>query len=1041
MFKATCIYHRDPFHPHRSREVRELTGPAQIKHLAPKTKQPFIILRNGEAVLRADWDQVISTGDLLSIVLLPQGGGDDGGSNVLQVILMIVVAVLSFYTGGAVGAAYGAGYGAAAQAAVGIVGAVLVNALVPPPKPQGLNSQAGGDSVAASPTYNIAAQGNAARLEGAIPIQYGRMVIYPDFAAAPYVEYAGNEQYLYQLFCIGVGRFDVGQIRIEDTAIENFEEVQYEIVGPGEVLDLFPSAVTTSVEVSGQEALTGVEIGPFVANAAGTLTTRIAVDLVFPRGLYLAEDNGSLSPKTVNLTISARKVDDDGSPIGAWVALASEAIAAATATPLRYSLSYSLASGRYEVKLVRTDTKDTSTRAGHELVWAGLRAYLQDARTFGDVTLLAVKIRATNNISQQSSRKINVDCTRKLYQWTGSAWAGEYSTRSIAWALADACKTVGLPDSRIDLDKLLELDETWTARGDTFNGRFDSTTTFWEAVTKIAQAGRCKAFMQGGVMCFVRDQEVSLPVALFSMRNIIRGSFSLNFITPSEDTADSVEVSYFDDTTWKPRRLTCALPASSALKPAKVSLFGVTNRAQANREGTYMAAANRYRRTLIKFATEMDGFIPSYGDLVAINHDLPQWGQFAEVVAWDAGALTMTLSEPMTWGSGTHYVGLRRRDGSVSGPYLATPSPSKNLLTYSEQFDHAAWAKTRATIEANADLSPDGVASADKLVESAVAGSSYVYTSVTVDPGGTYVLSVYAKASEHHTFRFRDFTEAGNVSFDLIGGVATSPTGPFSNPIIVSVGGGWFRCTSLWTPSTPGAHNLCPCEIASDYAVGSGLYVWGAQLERGSAASDYDPVDATPRRSSSIVLGSTPDITPYTGHEEERTHITFGWGDTWAQLGRIVSIKPRDEYTVDVVCVNEDPNVHSADIGIFAPPVSSSQLPTPQSAPALIGLSARSMPGAPDQMLLTWQPSPGAEYYIVEQSADGLSWNRTGETRASNYTAISLYGSQTIVRVAAIGTLRGAYATLNYALEADYMWASDSGTLMWSTDSNLMWRY
>ena len=869
MFKATCIYHRDPFHPHRGREVRELTGPAQIKHLAPKTKQPFIILRNGEAVMRADWDQVISTGDLLSIVLLPQGGGDDGGSNVLQVILMIVVAVLSFYTGGAVGAAYGAGYGAAAQAAVGIVGAVLVNALIPPPKPQGLNSQSGGDSVAASPTYNIAAQGNAARLEGAIPVQYGRMVIYPDFAAAPYVEYAGNEQYLYQLFCIGVGRFDVGQIRIEDTAIENFEEVQYEIVGPGEVLDLFPSAVTTSVEVSGQEALTGVEIGPFVANAAGTLTTRIAVDLVFPRGLYLAEDNGSLSPKTVNLTISARKVDDDGAPIGAWVALASDAIAAATATPLRYSLSYSLASGRYEVKLVRTDTKDTSTRAGHELVWAGLRAYLQDARTFGDVTLLAVKIRATNNISQQSSRKINVDCTRKLYQWTGAAWAGEYATRSIAWALADACKTVGLPDSRIDLAKLIELDETWTARGDTFNGRFDSTTTFWEAVTKIAQAGRCKAFMQGGVMCFVRDQEVSLPVALFSMRNIIRGSFSLNFITPSEDTADSVEVSYFDDTTWKPRRLTCALPASSALKPAKVSLFGVTNRAQANREGTYMAAANRYRRTLIKFATEMDGFIPSYGDLVAINHDLPQWGQFAEVVAWDAGALTMTLSEPMTWGSGTHYVGLRRRDGSVSGPYVVT---------------------------------------------------------------------------------------AGDSVYKL-------------------------------------------------------------------------------------VLAETPDITPYVGAEEERTHITFGWGDTWAQLGRIVSIKPRDEYTVDVVCVNEDPNVHSADIGIFAPPVSSSQLPTPQSAPALIGLSARSMPGAPDQMLLTWQPSPGAEYYIVEQSADGLSWNRTGETRASNYTAVALYGSQTIIRVAAIGTLRGAYATLNYALEADYMWASDSGTLMWSTDSNLMWRY
>ena len=64
---------RDPFHPMRNREVRRLDCAGPIRAIAPQTDQPFIILRNGEAVLRADWDQPVEAGDLLAVVLLPQG--------------------------------------------------------------------------------------------------------------------------------------------------------------------------------------------------------------------------------------------------------------------------------------------------------------------------------------------------------------------------------------------------------------------------------------------------------------------------------------------------------------------------------------------------------------------------------------------------------------------------------------------------------------------------------------------------------------------------------------------------------------------------------------------------------------------------------------------------------------------------------------------------------------------------------------------------------------------------------------------------------
>ena len=68
----------------------------------------------------------------------------------------------------------------------------------------------------------------------------------------------------------------------------------------------------------------------------------------------------------------------------------------------------------------------------------------------------------------------------------------------------------------------------------------------------------------------------------------------------------------------------------------------------------------------------MEGFIPSIGDLIAVQHDMPAWGAQAEVLGWDAASRTLTVSEDLPWGAGPHVLGLRRADGSVSGPWTVT---------------------------------------------------------------------------------------------------------------------------------------------------------------------------------------------------------------------------------------------------------------------------------------------------------------------------------------------------------------------------------
>ena len=711
---GTVVMLHNPFRPDIGRDVIAVAEPLSIRdwlgeHGIEEFECPTICLRNASPVPRGSWDETfVSEGDVVAFIPLPQGGGGGGGKNPLRTILMLAVMVAAPYLGGLIAGAIGVTSTIGISlitAGVALVGTTLVNVLLPPPKPAAPSFGKGVPSP--SPTYSLTAQGNHARLAQPIPVVYGRHRVYPDLAATPWVEYSGNDQYLHQLHCIGQGQYDLEQVRIEDTPIASFEEIETEIVAPGGAVSLFEADVVTAPEIAGQELIGANDreagddgwIGPFTANPAGTRATEIGIDVVMPRGLYYANDNGSFSARTVDWAVEARAVDDEGAATGDWIAVASETVTAAENTPQRKSYRYALDAGRYEVRVRRTNDRSGDARAGHVIHCGGLKAYLDDPPAFGDVTLLAVKMRATDNLSQRSARLVNVIVTRKLPVWDPTAgWSEPQETRSLAWAFADAVRApygAGLTDARIDLAALHALDAVWRARGDRFDAVFDQGLTVWEALTRIARCGRALPFLQGGILRIARDAPRTLPVALFGPRNIAKGSFRVQYVMPGEDTADAVTVTYFSERTWAPDEVVASLPDGSADatdKPATVELFGCTGTDQAMREGLYMAAANRYRRRIVTFRTELEGLIPTYGDLIAITHDLPRWGQGGEVTAVDGR--TLTLSEPLEWEAGedtteppVHYIALRRRDGGLSGSWPVEPGADDRTVVLSEDPD------------------------------------------------------------------------------------------------------------------------------------------------------------------------------------------------------------------------------------------------------------------------------------------------------------------------------------------------------------------
>lgn len=199
---------------------------------------------------------------------------------------------------------------------------------------------------------------------------------------------------------------------------------------------------------------------------------------------------------------------------------------------------------------------------------------------------------------------------------------------------------------------------------------------------------------------------------------------------------------------------------------------------------------------------------------------------------------------------------------------LLIEEPRTNLLTYSEDMTVAnGWNEdiNSGTVawSNNATTSPTGLVTAEKLTEASTTPARRITSKSVVTVGGTtYTLSVYAKASERSILQIAAAAGFTTVTqnFDLTN-VALG-TGDATGPSIVSVGGGWCRCSIQVVSSATGtslfAFGMAPAATSGRFTaytgvVGNGIFLWGAQLEAGAFPTSYIPTTSgTAARSADV---------------------------------------------------------------------------------------------------------------------------------------------------------------------------------------------
>ena len=623
-------------------------------------------------------DTVVNDEDY--IVVMPRVEGKFFG-----VLLSIGMAV---FTGGiASGAIFGIQsliWRSVIAMAVGMIGNAIVSKLTAPKVDRSNSEQS--NTYGWGGTETVTGQGYP------LAVTYGRMKS-AGLLLSRHVISDGEKQYLNLLYCAGEGELSkIEDIRINANPISNYKDVQVDIRKGTNDQTVIPNFNDNFADQSLNYELTE---SWNTQQVQGDACDAIELTVGFPNGLYYSNDSGGADRTSVTLKAEIRKVGDESwqaLPLAnqkgmaghikrrdAWNFIKSDNSVTNTADYAgrieeatnnafyRVFRFDNLEKARYEIRM-RCSAKDgKSLRHVNKVYWVQLTQIIYDDFVHPGKALIGIKALATSQLSGTDPKVTWIQERSEVYVF--NPYINKYEAQPAdnpAWAAYDlihSCRKIGgeyivfgQPHMRLDYNAFKAWADKCKTNGFTFNYIYDTAMRLWDALKYPEAVGRGKVIPVGTRFTCVSDYQ-STPVQLFTVANIKHGSFTEEF-QGVEARANSVEISFLNKDKDYERDVIPVYgdtydESDTLTNPAQVELMGCTSLEQAYKHGKHFLRCNKYEIRTVTIEAFTDAIACTVGDIILIQHDIPEWGEGGRVVA--VSGQTITLDKEVSVQPGKNY--------------------------------------------------------------------------------------------------------------------------------------------------------------------------------------------------------------------------------------------------------------------------------------------------------------------------------------------------------------------------------------------------
>ncbi len=413
----------------------------------------------------------------------------------------------------------------------------------------------------------------------------------------------------------------------------------------------FGTISVTDPDITFVETADSFYAGPFAACPNGEVTDVLEWDIFCPQGLGRVSSKGRIDSRKLAVELCYREAGTEE-----WTSV-KEFIQGGSRNQLGWTMKVNLPKlMRPEVKVRRVSPQKNGMKWLDKIEWYGLRAELPAKKSYKDITTLAVTVKGSNNLSQQTENKVNAVVTRKL---------NGVPTRKIDDYVRYVCQSVGASVDENEMDRLGQL---WDARGDYFDFVHNSSSTVKEVINRALAAGFADLTISKGAVRPVRDEKRLLMESMYTPQNMTQ-ELSRTVTASRHDDPDGIDVEYMDADSWATEVVECRLGGDLGNRAQKMKVEGVTDKTRAWRIGMRERRKQKYIRWIYNFSTELDALNSQYMSYVALADDCPSYGQSAliEHAVIENKKVRITVSEPINL-TGNDIGAWRNDDGSISKP-------------------------------------------------------------------------------------------------------------------------------------------------------------------------------------------------------------------------------------------------------------------------------------------------------------------------------------------------------------------------------------